>query len=201
MPQYKRRKYFINKEIQLKYILLTISLLALYTLIMLAAVFGPYILVMITDSSLKQKAVASQVLLLMHGSVWPGIACVIILFGIYSIFITHKIVGPLFVIDRVTKKITDGDLSVRAHIRKTDDLHDFKDNFNLMADHMEGLLVDLDREYRHLSKYISELEYQIMTKNDVSREFLENLSDKMNIDKNNIGNILKEYKYRRESDV
>jgi len=195
---YSRSRYLINREIQLKYMLLTMALLFLYTLFLLGAIFGPSILVLLTESPIQLKAEISQVLLVLHNHIWPGIGVVIVLFGLYSIMVTHKIVGPLFVIDKTIREIAEGDLSVRAHIRKNDDLQEFRSNFNRMAGNMERLLINLDREYHHLSSYVSELENQLTSKDGCTAEFLEDLAGKMSVDKNNIGSLLEKYKYRKD---
>lgn len=194
----RRKKYYINKDIQFKYILLVLGLLTAYTLFLLGAIFGPYFAVMVTNTSPEIKTEAASFLLLLHGKIWPGIAMVIFLFSIYSIFITHKIVGPIFVIERTAREIADGDLSVRVHLRKGDDLHQLAEIFNSMADRQESMLIHLDREYGQLASYIQDLEKEL-AECDETHKILEQLSSQMKTDKNAIADILSEYTFGEEN--
>jgi methyl-accepting chemotaxis protein len=194
---FRRRKYWINTRVQLKYMVLTMSMLFLYTLLLLAAIFAPSILAMFTENTLRVKAEVSQILLLLHNQIWPGLGTIIVLFGLYSILVTHKIAGPLFVMERAIKQVAAGDLSSRVRVRGSDELQEFHLSFNKMVDNMEGLLINLDKEYYHLSSYVTELENQLTSRECVSAEFLNDLAGKMSVDKNNIGNILNQYKYRK----
>jgi methyl-accepting chemotaxis protein len=194
----RRRKYYINKDIQLKYIFLVLGLLTVYTLFLLGAIFGPYFAVMVTDTDVMAKTEAASFLLLLHGKIWPGIAMVIILFSIYSIFITHKIVGPIFVIERTAREIADGNLSVRVNLRKGDDLHQLAECFNSMADKQEALLIQLNKEYGQLSAYIKDLERELAECDD-THKILEQLSSQIESDKNAIGDILGQYTFGKES--
>lgn len=195
MKPYKRKQYFIHKKIQIKYALLTVSLLVLYTIILLMAIFAPYIMALFSDLPLSQKSEAAEVLLLLHKYIWPGIGLVIILFGVLSIFITHKLVGPVFVFERMTRNIAAGDLTVRAKLRRGDDLRDLEKNFNQMADNLESLLIKLEEEHKKLSSYVSKLRREVEAR-EISEQTIIELTKKIDIDKEDIKKILERYKYR-----
>jgi nitrogen fixation/metabolism regulation signal transduction histidine kinase len=57
----------------------------------------------------------------------------IILIGWGSIYLTHKIAGPIFKTKQLFGKIKEGDLTVRIHFRKHDQLHDLTPAFNEMV--------------------------------------------------------------------
>ncbi len=193
----RRKKYYIYKDIQLKYIFLVLGLLTAYTLFLLGAIFGPYFAIMVTNTDVITKSEAASFLLLLHGKIWPGIVMVIVLFSVYSIFITHKIVGPIFVIEKTAGEIADGNLSVRVHLRKRDDLHHLAECFNSMADKQEALLIQLNKEYGQLSAYISDLERELAERDD-THKILEQLSCRIESDKNAIGDILEQYTFGKE---
>jgi len=156
--RYVRKKYLINREIQLKYVLLVVAMLALYTFLLLASVFWPQLQAFSGESQLARKAAAAGVTLELHRNFWPATAAVITLFGLISIFVTHKVVGPLFSIDRTIREMAAGNLTVRAQIRKGDDLQEFHHNFNAMADNLERLLIDLEQGCRCLDDCSQTLE-------------------------------------------
>ncbi|MEK7851490.1 MAG: HAMP domain-containing protein [Deltaproteobacteria bacterium] len=198
MRPYKRTHFFINKKIQIKYILLTVSLLVLYTMILLAAIFAPYAMALFLDLPMSQKAEAAEMLLLLHKNIWPGIGLIIVMFGALSIFITHKLAGPVFVLERMARDITRGDLTVRTRLRKGDDLNDLAQDMNQMADNLESLLLNLDEEYRRLASYVSELETELESKN-ISQQAVTEIVKKIEADKDDIRKTLERYNYQGKS--
>lgn len=198
MRPYKRTHFFINKKIQIKYILLTVSLLVLYTMILLAAIFAPYAMALFLDLPMSQKAEAAEMLLLLHKNIWPGIGLIIVMFGALSIFITHKLAGPVFVLERMARDITRGDLTVRTRLRKGDDLNDLAQDMNQMADNLESLLLNLDEEYRRLAYYVSELEKELESKN-ISQQAVTEIIKKIEADKDDIRKTLERYNYQGKS--
>lgn len=161
--KFNRKKYLINREVQLKYVLLTVAMLVFYTLFLLAAIFVPQMREFAAATSLAGKAAEAGVILELHRTFWPAALAVIALFGAGSVFLTHKIVGPLFSIDRTIREMAAGNLTVRAHIRQGDELQEFHHNFNAMADNLERLLIDLEQGCRCMGECGEALEREIAT--------------------------------------
>jgi methyl-accepting chemotaxis protein len=164
MKLQKRRNYFVEKQFQTKYILLTMLMLLTYTLFFVVIIFAPYILTLHFNYSFAEKADAARALLLLHGKVWPWIGGVIIFFGIISVFISHKIAGPLFRLKRSVDRVTQGDLSVVIKLRKWDDLKDLAEHINLLTEELRTFVTALRNDYDLLSDYIQELEQNIASK-------------------------------------
>lgn len=198
MRPYKRKHFFINKKLQIKYAFFTVSLLILYTMILLAAIFAPYVMTLFLDLPLSQKAEAAEVLLLLHNNIWPGIGLIIVLFGAFSIFITHKLAGPVFVFERMARNIAGGDLTIRVRLRKGDDLLDLSEDLNQMADNLETLLINLDDEYKKLSSYVAELRKELESRN-ISEHTIIEIAKKIDEDKDDIRKTLDRYSYRGKS--
>lgn len=197
LKTYVRKKYLINREIQLKYVLLVVAMLLLYTLFLLAAVFGPQIWAFSAESRLAGKAVAAGGLLQLHRTFWPAAGVVIGLFGLASIYVTHKIVGPLFSIDRTIREMAAGNLTVRAHIRKGDDLQEFHLNFNAMADNLERLLINLEQGSRSLTDCTAALEKEVAAGRLDSPE-IARLLVRMKGDREKFSRDLQRYTFRRD---
>jgi len=197
MQFFRRRHFLINKKIQLKYVFLTILLLVSYTIILLASIFAPYVITIFSDIPVSQKAAAAEVILILHSNIWPWVGALIALCGIYSIFITHKMAGPIFVLNRMASEVNNGNLTTRARLRKGDDLVEVADSFNNIVDDMESLLSIMDKEGKKLSSYIITLEKELVSR-DVPEEVLIKLEKEMEADKKGISKILSRYKYRTE---
>ena len=148
----RRKKYYLNKKIQIKYAVLSIAMLIIYTLLLLIALFGPPILMFNSpDVPLAARAEAANSVLLINSYLWPGIGVIIFLFGAFSIFVTHKMVGPLYAIEKVIGRITDGVLSARVKLRKNDDLHELGQAMNRMLDKQETTLSALNERFHAIS--------------------------------------------------
>jgi methyl-accepting chemotaxis protein len=153
----RRKKYYLNNKLQIKYAALSIAMLILYTLLLLIALFGPPILMFNSpDAPLAVRAEAANSVLLINSYLWPGIGVIILLFGAFSIFITHKMAGPIYAIEKVIGRITEGDLSARVRLRKKDDLHELGQAMNRLFDKQETTLSVLNERFHRLSSLLRE---------------------------------------------
>jgi len=160
----KRRNYFIEKKFQTKYIILTILMLLSYSFLFIIIIFAPYILTLHFNYPLAEKVDAARVLLLLHSTIWPWIGGVIVFFGVISVFVSHKIAGPLFRIKKSLIQVSQGDLSVVIKLRKWDDLKDLADQINVLIEELRTFVTTLRNDYNLLSDYIQELEQKIEQK-------------------------------------
>lgn len=120
MRSYKRRKILVEN---FQYRLLTANLIYFFTifLIFAGALFLPPIIQLKSAAlSWDDKQVAASQFLSLHTRLWPAIFVVFALLALHSIVVSHRIAGPLYRFRRVLKALADGDLSVRATIRKND---------------------------------------------------------------------------------
>lgn len=193
----KRRIYYIEKKFQTKYILLTIFLLLTYTFAFIIIIFSPYMLTLYLDFySLSEKAEAARTLLLLHSKVWPGIGGIILLFGALSIFITHKIAGPLYRLKKALSLITEGNLDAKVKLRKGDDLKDLAEHFNMLAEELSTFVNTVRVDYDLLSEYILELEREIDAKM-LTEESGRALIHKVEANRKNIEAVLEKFKIQR----
>lgn len=193
----KRRIYYIEKKFQTKYILLTIFLLLTYTFAFIFIIFSPYILTLYFDFySLSEKAEAARTLLLLHSTVWPGIAGIILLFGALSIFTTHKIAGPLYRLKKTIGEIINGNLDVRVKLRKGDDLKDLAEHVNMLAEELKTFVNTVKIDYNLLSEYILELEREIDAKM-ITEESGKKIIKKVQDSRKNIEAVLDKFKIQR----
>lgn len=192
MNFHKRRNYFIEKKFQTKYILLTILLLLSYTLMFVTIIFAPYILTLYFDYPLAEKTDAARALLLLHAKIWPWIGGIIIFFGAVSIFISHKVAGPLYRVKKSLDRITEGDLDVVIKLRKWDDMKDLAEHINMLVAELRTFVITLRNDYGLLSEYITELERAIDAKiltEESGREIIRKVQES----RKNIENALKKF--------
>jgi methyl-accepting chemotaxis protein len=69
----------------------------------------------------------------------------ILAIAILSIFVSHKIAGPVFRLEETSKMIASGDLTQQITLRQGDELKDLQEAFNQMSDSLRKMVAK-DRE-------------------------------------------------------
>ena len=120
MKLFQRRRYLIS-GLQVRLLALNIFQVLVAVGAVIVAVFGPLVMKM-RDASVPptHKDEAASVLLDLHALVWPVLLPVVALLLLHSIFVSHRIAGPIFNFRRIFERISAGDLTTPVHIRKTD---------------------------------------------------------------------------------
>lgn len=164
MAKYKRRRYFIDHSFQLKYIVLTILLLLLYTMLFVAILFTPYVVPLYFDYPLDQQTQAARMLLSLHKSIWPALGVVILVLSGLNIFITHKIAGPVYRFRKVFAEISRGNLDITVRLRKHDEFKDLAEGLNVVVGELRTCVETIQGGHETVATCISELERQLSEK-------------------------------------
>jgi methyl-accepting chemotaxis protein len=135
----KRKKYFVNKKFQTEFIVKFCFLLTL------GAVISGGIIYLMSRSTLTTTFVNSRLVIkstadFILPTVFLSGAVTVVLISLATIaialFLTHRIVGPLYRLERVVDLVAAGDLTVCFHLRKKDEMKTLAANFKKMT---EGL--------------------------------------------------------------
>lgn len=84
-----------------------------------------------------QKQIWAEILSTTHHRLLLKFFILVLLIAWASIFLTHKIAGPLFRFQQSCHEIAAGNLSLRIHLRKFDEVKEVAKTFNEMADHLD----------------------------------------------------------------
>lgn len=147
MGLFKRRRFYIH-PIQKKYALLTAILLATYTFLIVIILFLPPAITLISGSSLEKKAQAAMQYIVLGERIWPAIAISISILAIISVYITHKLAGPIYRFEKTAKDVIGGDLSVRIRLRKGDDLKELANLLNQLLGNIDKSMMNIKRVER-----------------------------------------------------
>ena len=180
MAQFTRKNYFIDRNLQTRYIILMVVVLVVHTLIVLAAVFSPYIMMLSFDFPTDTRAEAAKAFLLVHANAWPVIGGFIILVGVLTLFVTHRIAGPIFRIKRGIRDIAEGRLSETIILRKKDEFHDVAEELNALAARFRDSFSLLKEKSSQMAASIEELEQEIRDKKldeSVGRHIIRNIQE------------------------
>jgi signal transduction histidine kinase len=87
----------------------------------------------------QERAIAENQVMLVHrqqvviGSLTIGLALMVVAIGLFGIYFTHKVAGPVYKMKRLLRQVGKGSLRVEARLRRGDELQDFFDAFTQMV--------------------------------------------------------------------
>lgn len=164
MGKFQRRHYFVNKKLQLKYILLTVIFLLIYTFLFVCLLLAPYMFSLVSDNPLHEQAHAARMLLNLHNSIWPILGIVILVMSFMTIYISHKVAGPVYRLKSILADVASGNLDVNLNLRKRDDLKDLADDMVVLINDLRTVVHALQDGKAELSVCIDEIEEKMANK-------------------------------------
>jgi signal transduction histidine kinase len=156
--------------------MLTILLLLTYTFIFTAILFFPSILTLYFDTSIPEKTEAARTFLVLHNTVWPTTGVVIFIFGIISIFLSHKIAGPIYRLKHAIAELIGGNFGTKIRLRKWDDLQELAEQVNVLSDDLHSYVNTLKKDHEQLFYHIEQLEQEISTEK-AGQKVIEQIKD------------------------
>jgi len=138
-PRVRRSQYWINYELQFRHLMMTVLIgvcasaalgILLYTTFWLVAAEN---LTWETGSLAPLEAYAKVKTAFLFSTVTVGLLISLVA-AVGSVRVTHRVAGPIFNMQRNVNTWLRGELGTRVHLRKGDDLSDFADSLNLLAD-------------------------------------------------------------------
>ena len=138
----RRSQYWINYELQFRHLMMTVLIgvcasaalgVLLYTTFWLVAAEN---LTWETGSLAPLEAYARVKMAFLSSTVTVGLLISLVA-AVGSVRVTHRVAGPIFNMQRNVNTWLNGNLGARVHLRKGDDLRDFADSLNLLADKLQ----------------------------------------------------------------
>lgn len=177
----KRRNYFIKKGFQINFGLRFIILLLLES-VFIISLFMHISTDTITagyQNSILTIERTPNFFLISFFLIMLIVVTSIAMIGLVAfILLSHRIAGPLYRFEQVLKQITDGDLTAKVEIRKTDELLELKALLNSMQESLGGHILTLKND-------VIEIEKLLLKKDDP--DFLPSLNRVINSLKDKIG--------------
>ena len=154
---FKRRRLIVDR---FQYRLIAISAVhfGLVLLVFLVAMMLPLMLRLDDPSTTYfEKQQVADVLLFFNEQLWLPLGAVFLLLTVHSLFVSHRIAGPLYRFRMVFKALAEGDLAIRANIRKHDYLHPHARALNEMIEALETKIRGLEDQVVLLGKGAAQL--------------------------------------------
>jgi hypothetical protein len=173
---FKRRRYIIHRKLQLTLIIISLSYVIFF-----CAVIGTYLFIPLmieldkSDIGSDQALVAAKRILYLNEKFWPALLLSFFAIGCHSLFISHKIVGPLYRFNLIFKAIKEGIVPAPIQLRPGDYLYSEMENINQMLERLKEKLTEVQEAQAHLNRSI------IKCKDTVSHssmnELIKNMED------------------------
>lgn len=159
----KRRNYFIEKKFQSRFILKFCGLVvggALLTIGILYFLSLKSTTVSIVDSRVVVRATSDFLLpILIQTVVIVSVLLVLATIAV-TLFVSHKIAGPLYHFKKTMKELEDGDFSSDFRIRCLDQLQVLAESFNIMIARTRGQINLIKTNFSSLKEKLDNLKQE-----------------------------------------
>jgi len=155
--QNRRKEYFIDKGFQRDFILKFCGLVVLASVIsgvMLYLFSRNTVTTAFVNSRLSIVSTSDYIIPSLIGSGLIAIALVGIATAIVVMYLSHRIAGPMFNIERSIKQIEKGDLTTKIQLRSTDEVTKLADCINEMTDSLKNNISEIKTKADDLGKAI-----------------------------------------------
>jgi nitrate reductase NapE component len=120
-PSTNRRKgRLVDRQFQIGLAWRNLMVFLLFFILGIILVFAPSMFGLLTGESLESLAPAASEFLILHHRIWPAVVIVLVGMFAYTIFISHRIAGPIYRINEVLRKMIGGEFPDSVTFRKND---------------------------------------------------------------------------------
>ena len=176
-PQWRRR-FYVHKIQRTYAIWLGLFMFFSALLVFGLVFFIPFILPAIKLASplpLAERAIAANQFLILAQTVWPALALMIPAAAVFSLYLTHRLAGPLYRFEQTARELIRGNLALRIRLRKRDELHELAGLLNEVFDMLEQAFRDIRDSEAHVREGLSWIMDQMKRQPSVNQEVVNRL--------------------------
>lgn len=161
IPQYRRRHYFVKKDFQFSIIL------RFCLLVLIGAVISTGLLLLFSqdtltstfrESRLEIRSTASVILPAVIYTNLITLGLITVATVIVTLFISHKLAGPLFRFEKEIREIGKGNLTKNVCLRKNDQMIALCDDLNRMCEGLRGKITAIRDDLGEIARMAAENE-------------------------------------------
>jgi methyl-accepting chemotaxis protein len=152
---FKRRKFIVYGKLQLALMLISFSYVLLFCAVLGLFLFTSLLMELDKSSiSSDNVLIAANQILYLYKKSWLALLLSLVAVGCHSIFISHRITGPIYRFNLIFKAIKEGVVPASLQLRKYDYLYRETDNINQMLASLREKLAAIQEAQVHLNKSI-----------------------------------------------
>lgn len=146
-----RREYYVYRDIQLKYIRLTLLLMVLVCLIMLYTIQETWWGILAKKlSAVSPLENVTGFYSFFNSPLILTLLIMIPVIVVATMYLSHRVAGPVFRIERDLAEISQGDLTRRIVLRKNDDLKKLASEINKFISQLDNHLSNIKADFSKL---------------------------------------------------
>lgn len=135
---FRRRKKLIKPRHQLKLALFVVVFLLIYSFVLGVAIFFPLAMELRATTGVEEQARIAFVILGLHETIWPALFSILVLVFIGAILFSHRVVGPVYRLERAIEEFVSGNFKERMRLRSTDELREIETATNRLAEYLDN---------------------------------------------------------------
>lgn len=136
-PRIWRRQFLINPRFQVGVALWVFFFILVYSFVLGLVIFLPLQQELDVAVRPDEQARIADHILQLHFRLWPAVLIVAILVGLQAIFTSHRMVGPLYRIERVLRAMAAGESPQRIELRRGDWCHELAEAVADLGEQLE----------------------------------------------------------------
>ena len=137
----KRRRILID-GFQYHFLMASLTFTGLIVLLVVGVLLGPLIAQLLGGESAEVREESAAQLRLLFSRLWLPLLINLFCLAGHSVFMSHRIAGPLYEFRRLFGAVRDGNLIVRARLREHNYLRKEAAAINAMAERMETQIAE-----------------------------------------------------------
>ena len=122
-PPNRRKSRLVDRQYQFGLAWRMLLVFLLLFAIGVFVVFAPSTFGLLVGADLAELEPAAQEFLILHRRIWPAVLVVLAGVFVYTLFFSHRIVGPIHRINQVLHKMLRGEYPGSVTLRKGDHFH------------------------------------------------------------------------------
>ena len=152
---FRRRKFVLYRKLQLILMIISFTYVILFCAIVGMCLFMPLMLELNKSyTGSDEDFLTAERILYLHEKFWPAILLSFVAMGCHSIFISHKIAGPLYRFNQIFNAIKGGTVPTPIRLRKSDYLYSEMENINQMLEQLRGKFTELQEAQANMNRSI-----------------------------------------------
>ncbi len=158
MRLFRRRKFILDKKLQLGLLLASLCYVAFYVTATGAALFLPVIFELRASNPTSPQAyLLANNFLYLHGHFWPVALLSLVAVTLHSVLLTQKVAGPLYRFRRIFAALKNGTVPASQRLRRGDFLQNEMRLINEMLDSFRSKVVDVQEAQASLNRSLDDI--------------------------------------------
>jgi methyl-accepting chemotaxis protein len=178
-PSFWQRQFYVHK-IQKTYaiwfgLFMFVSSILVFGLAFVVP-FIPPAIKLLSPIPLEERAMAAKQFLFLAQTILPGLIVLIPAAAVFSIYLTHRVAGPLFRIEQTAREMIRGNLALRIRLRKGDELHELAGLVNETLGNLEKAFREIRESETRAREALSWIMDEMKKQPSVNHQVLDRLA-------------------------